>query len=205
MTPDLPAELVELLAAARTGSREALGAALERCRPFLLAIANRQLNPALQAKGGASDLVQQTFLEAQRDFARFGGSSLDELRAWLKQLLLHNLADFAKAYQDTDKRRADREVGLPGANTSGGGDGLAGDSPTPSANAMADEQAEGVRPVIATLPEDYRQVIVWRYQEELSFAEIAQRMGRTENAVRKLWFRAIEQLEEALGGSVDGS
>src|SRR5438046_3984877 len=111
--PELPAELDQLLSAARAGSREALGEALELCRQYLLAVANRQLNPALRAKGGASDLVQQTFLEAQRDFERFGGSDLDALRAWLKQLLLHNAADFARGFLGTDKRRADREVGLP--------------------------------------------------------------------------------------------
>jgi RNA polymerase sigma-70 factor (ECF subfamily) len=201
--PELPAELTRLLAAARSGSREAMGEALELCRQYLLAIANRQLNPALRGKGGASDLVQQTFLEAQRDFDRFHGTSLDELQAWLKQMLLHNAADFARGYLETDKRRADREVGLPGADTSNGGD-IASDTPTPSAHAMVGEQEEKVRLALEGLPPDYRQVIVWRYQEELSFAEIAQRMGRSENAVRKLWFRAVERLEAAMGGSLDG-
>jgi RNA polymerase sigma-70 factor (ECF subfamily) len=203
--PELPAELAALLTAARSGDRDALGAALDRCRPYLLAIANRHLNPALQAKGGASDIVQQTFLEAQRDFARFHGSSTEELQAWLKQLLLHNATDFARGFQETDKRRADREVGLPGTSTSDAGGGLAADTPSPSANAAAEEQADRLRQALETLPEDYRQVIVWRYQEEHSFAEIAQRMERSENAVRKLWFRAIERLEAALGGSVDGT
>jgi RNA polymerase sigma-70 factor, ECF subfamily len=203
--PELPTELAQLLSSARSGSREALGEALELCRQYLLAIANRQLNPALQGKGGASDIVQQTFLEAQRDFEQFGGTSLEELQAWLKRLLVHNVADFARGYQGTDKRRADREVALPGTSTSDAGGGLAADTRSPSAHAMAEEQAVRVRQVLDTLPEDYRQVILWRYQEEHSFAEIAQRMGRSENAVRKLWFRAIERLEEALGGSSDGA
>jgi RNA polymerase sigma-70 factor, ECF subfamily len=64
-----------LVAAARAGSREALGRALEIHRHYLLAIAERQLDPDLRSKGGASDLVQETFLEAQRDFAQFGGGS----------------------------------------------------------------------------------------------------------------------------------
>jgi len=197
------AELDQLLTAARAGSREALGDALELCRQYLLAVANRQLNPALRSKGGASDIVQQTFLEAQRDFGKFQGDSVEALQAWLKHLLLNNAADFARGFQDTDKRRIDREVGLPGGTSDAGGD-LAGDTPTPSVNAMAEEQAAKVRRALETLPEDYRQVIVWRYQEERSFAEIAERMGRTENAVRKLWFRAIERLEQELGGSIDG-
>ena len=202
--PELPVDCGQLLSAARGGSLEALGEALELCRRYLLAIANRQLNPSLQAKFGASDIVQQTFLEAQRDFQRFHGSSLEELQAWLTHLLLHNLTDVAREYQETDKRRIDREVGLPTGSTSGVSGGPATDTPSPSAHAMADEQAERIRQVLDTLPNDYRQVIVWRYQEEHSFAEIAQRMGRSENAVRKLWFRAIERLEVALGGSSDG-
>ena len=69
------------LPAAQAGSREALGQVLEACRAYLLLIAREELDPALQAKGGASDLVQQTFLEAQRDFARFQGDSRS-LLAW---------------------------------------------------------------------------------------------------------------------------
>src|SRR2546429_538415 len=58
---------------ARGGSREALGCVLESCRGYLLQIAWEELDPALRAKGGASDLVQETFLKAQRHFAQFQG------------------------------------------------------------------------------------------------------------------------------------
>ena len=84
------------LAAARAGSREALGQVLQACRGYLLLLAERELDPDLRAKGGASDLVQGTFLEAQKDFAHFQGDSEDELRAWLRQVLLHNLANFTR-------------------------------------------------------------------------------------------------------------
>src|SRR5947209_3557782 len=78
-----PAEdAAQWLAAARTGSADALGRLLEACRGYLLLIGQRELDPALRAKGGASDLVQQTFLEAQRDFARFRGATEADLLAW---------------------------------------------------------------------------------------------------------------------------
>jgi DNA-directed RNA polymerase specialized sigma24 family protein len=80
---------------ARAGSREAPGRVLEACRRYLLLIADRELDPALKAKGGASDLVQQTFLEAHRDFGRFHGDSEEQLLAWLRQPLRYNLADFS--------------------------------------------------------------------------------------------------------------
>src|SRR5437764_11715348 len=111
--PDLPPDINRQLEAARTGSREALGRVLDSYRAYLLLIADRELDPKLQAKGGASDLVQETFLEAQRDFNGFQGSSDGELRAWLRQLLLHNLANWARRYRDAAKRQLDREVGLP--------------------------------------------------------------------------------------------
>jgi RNA polymerase sigma-70 factor, ECF subfamily len=196
-----PAELRKLLDEARAGSREAIGTALELCRNYLLAIANGELKPALRAKGGASDLVQQTFLEAQRDFAQFDGATLEAIQAWLKQLLLHNVTDFARAYENTAKRQLKREQMLPGGSTSDAH--LPAGTPTASVEAVAAEEAAQLRAAIDTLPEDYRAVILLRYEGEHSFAEIAQRLGRTENAVRKLWFRAVERLEAALASSPD--
>jgi RNA polymerase sigma-70 factor (ECF subfamily) len=197
----VPAEdIARWLPLARAGSREALGELFEAHRAYLLLVANRQLDPVLRAKGGASDLVQETFFEAQRDFAGFEGKSADELQAWLKQLLLHNLANFARSYRQTTKRAIDREIPLELETPSGKEAGqMPSDTPSPSGQAMAQEQTQMLQAVLQRLPEDYRQVITWRYQEGRSFAEIAERFQRSENAVRKLWFRAVERLEQELG------
>src|SRR5262245_32059626 len=109
---DSPDEVARRLTAARAGSREALGQALEACRGYLLTVAQRELDPLLQAKGGASDLVQQTLAEAVRDFARFDGNSEAALLQWLRRLLLNNLADFTRQYRQTGKRACGREVAL---------------------------------------------------------------------------------------------
>src|SRR5204863_135828 len=93
------------LMAARGGSQDALGRTLENCRRYLLAVARDELSADLQAKGGASDLVQDTFLEAQSAFEHFRGSSEGELRAWLRQLLHHRAAKFGRRYRTTRKRR----------------------------------------------------------------------------------------------------
>ena len=194
-----PADVAQWLQAARAGSSEALGEALEACRAYLLAVANRQLDDALRAKGGASDLVQDTFLEAQRDFARFQGGSADELRAWLCRLLVNNAANFARGFRETDKRQVGREVGLPGdAPSDMRGGGLPASTPTPSVQAVANEMAQRVERCLDRLPDDYRRVIRLRYQEDRPFDEIARLMDRSENAVRKLWFRAIERLQQEL-------
>lgn len=84
MSASASAVLASRLAAARAGSSEALGQSLEPFREYLLEVARQAVAPALKPKGGASDLVQETFLEAQRLFPRFDGGSSAQLRAWLR-------------------------------------------------------------------------------------------------------------------------
>jgi RNA polymerase sigma-70 factor (ECF subfamily) len=184
------------LDAARAGSREALGRALDRCRRYLLAVARRSLGPELQAKGGASDLVQETFLDAQRLFPRFEGESAAQLRAWLRCLLLHKAAKLGRRYRSTRKRQLSREVPLAGAGPAAGR--FAAAAPTPSVQAMADEQLQRLRDAIARLPDDYRQVMTLRYQEGLPFEEVGRRLGRSADAARMLWARAVERLKHEL-------
>ena len=194
-----PQETTDMLAAARAGSQDALGQTLEACRRYLLLIAQRELAPELQAKGGASDLVQQTFLEAQRDFPRFAGTTEGELLAWLRCILLHNLGKFSRHYRGTRKRGLDREVPLDAGSAAGvQKENLAADSLSPSGHAIAREQTAALERALARLPDDYQRVIHLRYREDRSFEEIAQAMQRSVAAVRKLWARAVERLKEVL-------
>src|SRR5947209_18029056 len=89
---------------ARAGSDQALGQALEAYRGYLLVIAERELDHDLRAKGGASDLVQETFADAHGDFARFQGTSAGEWQAWLRALLLNRVAHLTRPYRHTQKR-----------------------------------------------------------------------------------------------------
>src|SRR6516225_2525174 len=125
---------------ARAGSPEALGQVLETFRGYLLLIADREMDPELRAKGGASDLVQETFLEAQRDFARFHGTRAEELRAWLRRLLLNNVANFTRQYRERAKRQVGREIPLEaGGSSHERGAGLEADTLSPSGEALAQE------------------------------------------------------------------
>jgi RNA polymerase sigma-70 factor (ECF subfamily) len=193
-------DVAQWLAEARAGSREALGQALEACRAYLLLIAGQELDSDLQAKGGASDLVQETFFEAQRDFARFQGDGPEEWRAWLRKLLLHNLADFTRGYRETAKRGGAREVPLDGDGSADGPAGALAAADTPVGDRLiAAEQAEAFRQALERLPDDYRRVILLRYQDQLSFEEIGKVFLRTPNAARMLWLRAVERLKGEMG------
>jgi DNA-directed RNA polymerase specialized sigma24 family protein len=73
------------LAAARNGDGDAFGRLLKRCERNLLHIMHGRIAADLQAKAGSSDLIQETFLEAQRDFHCFAGTTEAELSEWLRQ------------------------------------------------------------------------------------------------------------------------
>jgi RNA polymerase sigma-70 factor (ECF subfamily) len=197
-----PTEDVDgLLDEARAGSREALGQVLEACRRYLIAIAERQLDPDLRSKGGASDLVQETFFEAQRDFGRFHGTTSEELRVWLRQVLLHNLGAFTRHYRVTSKRAVAREVGLGSDNSSGRiGQGLTAPVPSPSGVAIERERALALRRALERLPDEYRRVVVLRFEEGRSFEEIGRLTDRSADAARKLWSRAMERLRQEWEG-----
>jgi RNA polymerase sigma-70 factor, ECF subfamily len=183
---------------ARKGSSEALGKLLEECQNYLLLVAHREIGADLRAKAGASDIVQETFLEAQRDFHRFEGTTPEELRGWLRRLLLNNMANVARRFTGAAKRDPRREVKLDGRDDSSPGLQLADAIPTPSRILVAEEEQRELLAAIDRLPGHYRDAILLRHRDGMSYAEIGEKLGRTPEAVRKLWARAIELLQELL-------
>src|SRR5262249_28239413 len=110
----LARELSNWLKSARSGSTNGLGQVLESCRQYLLLVANKELDPDLRAKVGPSDVVQDSILEAQRDFGRFHGTTEADVLAWLRRILLNNIANVRQHYRATQKRELSREVSLDG-------------------------------------------------------------------------------------------
>jgi RNA polymerase sigma-70 factor (ECF subfamily) len=195
-----PPDWAALLAAARAGSADALGRLLDAVRPYLLAVAGAALDPDLRAKAGASDLVQESLLEGQRDFEQFPGHRPDELRAWLVQILHNNVANFRRQFRDAAMRNVAREVPLPEPWFGGQpGEQLADDSTSPSGKAADREERERFFQALARLPEFQREVIVWHHRDGLEFAVIGDRLGRTPEAARQLWWRALRRLKQELG------
>ena len=195
---DSPFDWNACIQAARAGSEAALGRLLEAFRPLLLGIAERELDGDLRAKISPSDLVQETFLGGFPAFPRFVGETEEELRAWLCRILHNRLADVRDRYQQTAKRQVSREQPLDPAAVDGQPP-LANDTPSPSSHARRREDAERLEAALAQLSEEHRQVIHLRHREHKSFAEAAQTMNRSQDAVQKLWVRAIQKLREILG------
>jgi RNA polymerase sigma-70 factor, ECF subfamily len=201
-----PQQLEESLVAARAGSREALGQVLSQYRYYLLQVARRQLPRDLQAKGDPADLVQDTFLEAQRFFDRFVGHSGDELRAWLRCVLVHQTARVGRRFRTTLKRRLAREVRLDVCHPLAAEGALrAAAVATPCAHLLARERREGLLRALDRLPEDYRRVMLLRYQNATTFEEIGREMGRSADAARMLWARALDRLKQELRAFGEGA
>lgn len=172
-----------------------------QCRNYLHVLARAQVEKRLQAKVDASDLVQQTMLEAYRDFRNFRGGTEAEWLAWLRRILAHNAANFVRHWQTTGKREARREVAI-GPVDSSAGPGLdpADRGESPSQELLRKERELLVADAVTQLPADYQEVINLRNLQRLPFQEVAQRMGRTRPAVQMLWMRALNQLQQILAG-----
>jgi RNA polymerase sigma-70 factor, ECF subfamily len=191
----------DVLAAARAGSVEAMGQSLESCRRYLLSVADDRLDADLMSKGGASDMVQETFLDAQRDFARFQGSSLEELRAWLRQILLYNVGAFTRRYRAAEMRTVTREVSLQADGaTSRQDDGPAESALSPSAVAVEQEETLALHRAVERLPDEDRRVVLLRLEGEQTFEEIGRLTGRSPDAARHVWARAMVRLRRDMEG-----
>jgi RNA polymerase sigma-70 factor (ECF subfamily) len=191
----------QLLAGAREGDESQRDRLFEACRSYLALIARTQVESWLQAKADASDLVQQTLLEAHRGFERFEGRTEAEWLAWLRKIMRHNAADLIRHYRGTDKRQARREIPFrqPGDDSRAlGAPEPAGREPTPSQQLVARDRNLQIAAALDQLTPDHREVIVLRNLERLPFDVVAERMGRSRPAVQMLWARAIKKLQEAL-------
>jgi RNA polymerase sigma-70 factor (ECF subfamily) len=195
-----PADVDRWIAEARGGSREALNRLLEVCRSYLLLAANQDLAPVLRGRVAPSDVVQETLLEAARDFPTFRGGTEAELLAWMRRILQHNLANEHRRNLANEHRSLDREVPLAEA-PAGDLQKRCLDEETPRANVRTRERDEALERALAQLPDNYRRALLLRSTEELTFAQIGERLGCSAEAARKLWSRAAEELARLLGDS----
>jgi len=200
MSDEQTTRFTQLIEGARGGDAECRDRLFALCRSYLGFVARSQVETWLRRKVDASDLIQETMLEACRDFERFDGHTEKEWLAWLRKILSHNAADFVRHYRGTAKRAAGREVPFrdPNDSHSPGAPEPAADQPTPSQEFLQLDTELRVTAAMAELPADYQEVILLRNLQRLPFQEVAERMSRSRPAVQMLWMRAIRKLQESL-------
>ncbi|MEX2091299.1 MAG: sigma-70 family RNA polymerase sigma factor [Pirellulales bacterium] len=194
-----------LISGARQGDKSSLGVLLQQYRNYLTVLASTQLEHRLQPRVSPSDVVQETMLRAHKNFGQFRGTTEAELLAWLRQILVNNLAKFVEQHLLAARRDVRREVSIErlGAALEQSTVQLAALLPaagnSPSMAVQQREEAVLLADRLAQLPIDYREVLVLRNLQGLPFEVVAQRMDRSVGATRMLWLRAIEKLRVVYG------
>jgi RNA polymerase sigma-70 factor, ECF subfamily len=188
----------KLLFAARAGDREALGQILEGHRRYLLRVARRSMRKELAAKTGGSDLVQETFLNAQIHLEQFRGVTDREMAQWLRVILENRLRNIGKEYR-TGKRDVRRETSRDSESRAVERMPSPIDpSETPASAASRHEELDALRGAIALLPENQRGSLEWHGFADCTFAETGRRSGCSTTDAHRRWVGALETLKRQL-------
>ena len=189
-----------------TATNDDQGQRLEQCRPYLHLLARLHLDGRLRSKLDASDLVQQTLLQAHQKLHQLRATDEAQVRAWLRQILANTLAEAARRF-GTEARDLGRERSLD-AQLNDSSARLeawaAAVQPSPSQHAARAEQMHRLADALAVLPDDQRRAVELHHLLGLSVAEVGERIGRTRAAVVGLLFRGLKKLRLLLAESVSG-
>jgi len=175
---------------------------LSRYRGYLRMLAELQLDPRLRGKLDASDLVQQSMIQAYEAWDQLRGASDEERLAWLKTIVarnvLHALRDFRRA-----KRDVCRELSLEGIVDDSSArleSWLSAGQSTPSGRVARAEQLLRIAGAVENLPQGQRDAVVLFYWQGCSLAEISVNLGRSVSAVVGLLHRGVTRLREQFSG-----
>ena len=185
-------ETAVLLRRAKEGAPDALDAVYQRVSGKLLAFIRLRMGPTLRARLESRDILQATLLKSFEHFREFERSDAVSLMAWLARIAENEIRDQADR-QGRQRRDARAEVPL-GSDTSFGAGHAAGALRSALSQLILDEQARQLEQALETLDEHHREVILLRHYEELSFREIGLRVGKSEDAARMLYARALAAL-----------
>lgn len=175
----------KLISKAREGDRAAFEELLAPlAEPLRAAIAAR-MSPALQQKLGVEDVLQETLLRAYTSIKYFQWQGEGSLRYWLEGIAANFILHSAR----TQGRK--RELQLKRDPKA--------DVISPSRHQRRRERYSRLRRSVEDLSPDYRTVILLSRIEGLKIREIAERMGRSESAIKNLLFKAMRQLRESFG------
>lgn len=168
---------------------------LESLRGYLIVVARARMGADLLQRVTPADLVQETLLDAERGWSGFKGKCENDLRNWLWGILNNRILK-ARRYHLALKRNFRKEVPWEAARF----DKALIDPATPASEFLRrSERNEALKKAFATLDERDQRVIRWYVSDKLSFAEIALLIGRSEDAARKVWARALLKLKAKLG------
>ena len=175
-------------------ARATLGRLLDEHRPKLLAMLQRRIDPALNARVDPDDILNDAFMVARRRWSDFQAGTMTPY-AWLYRLALDQLIE---AWRNASRGRRDvrKEMPWPDGTSIQLGLGLVSPGTSPSAALARDELREQVRQVMGLLKEKDREILWMRHVEDLTHPEIAAVLGITEEAAQQRYHRAVGRLSD---------
>jgi RNA polymerase sigma-70 factor (ECF subfamily) len=192
----------EILARVKKGDALALGEYLDEHRGQLLAYIEGNMSAELRRKLESQDVLQEVSISALQSLAEIDLADRDPF-LWLCQLAHRRIIDSHRRFIASQKRSAKREVPQknPAAETGQGDffDKLVVTMTTPSAAFSRNERHMRLEQAVAKLPDDAREALRLRYVENLPSKEVAERLGKSDGAVRVLLTRSLQRLQSLLG------
>ena len=172
------------------GDHDAFSALFEKHRSRLAVLIHYRLSPELRRFYEVDDILQETFLEAIRDFDQFTYQAAGSFMSWLACLSDHVMADLARS-RGRQKRRAAEILRFRSESNPSGPEPV--DSRTPSRVFAEEEGLQGLLAKLNALPENYRQAILLMKVEGLTTQEAAARLGKSNESTSLLLHRALKR------------
>jgi RNA polymerase sigma-70 factor, ECF subfamily len=193
----------ELLAQAKKGDSHAADQLLAGHRERLRRMIELRLDPAIAARVDASDVVQETLLEASRRLDAYLRDPVMPFHLWLRHIAKDRLIDAHRRHRQAKRRGVDREQpAVPAGLRDHSSIEMAGQfvdqELTPASAAMKEELKRRLHAAIGELEEDDREIILMRHFEQMSNQEVAALHGVTEAAASMRHLRALRRLKELL-------
>ena len=197
VSPD-SSETTRLLEQVRDGDRDAFEKLFARHRPYLRQVVSLRLDPKLRARVDASDVVQETHLEAVRRLPDYLERRPMPFRLWLRKTAYERLLMIERHHVDAQRRAVGREVALPDRSSLQLFGQLLAASSTPSQQLSRAELAHRVRQAVARLADIDKEILLMRNLEGLSNHEVAQVLEIAPAAASQRYGRALLRLRKLL-------
>ena len=150
-----------------------------------------------QDKSVAEDIVQETFLSALKSIGKFHGKS--KFYTWLCSIAYHKIADFYRR-QGRDARHSEHSPGTASIEL----EQIKDSEPLASSKVESEENRQVIEQALLSLPLDYRQVLIFKYVEQMPVTEISLVMRRSPKSVEGLLARARKELRDCLAEPSEG-
>jgi RNA polymerase sigma-70 factor (ECF subfamily) len=197
-----------LVERAKSGDASAFEELFKRHRVRLRKAIAIRMDRRVAARVDASDVIQETYMEAFRRFPNYLKQEKLPFYTWIYWIASQKLIGVHRRHLGAEKRSVQYEAPhMPVDSSAELVSGLIGRLPSPSPELARKELAERLRMALGYLSTTERDLILWRHFENLSARDIARLLDITEAATYKRYVRAVEHLRKILkdlGASIPG-